>query len=199
VKLVVGLGNPGGRYAGTRHNLGFDVVDVLAARHRIDLATEKFHGWFGTGDIGNDRVVLLKPTTFMNRSGNAVLSAVQFYKLDPADLMVIADDLAMPPGRLRMRMKGSSGNHNGLQDIIDRLGTEEWSRLRIGIGPATGDPSAYVLARFDPPEEPVMRAARERAADAVECWIGEGVERAMNRFNVDAGKIAQGEDPARET
>ena len=191
VKLVVGLGNPGARYAGTRHNVGYDVVDRLAKRHRMDMVAEKFHAWFGSGEIDGERVVLMKPTTFMNRSGDAVLAAGRFYKLELGDLLVIADDLALPPGRLRIRPKGSAGGHNGLQDIIDRLGTEDWSRLRIGIGAALGDPAAFVLSRFDPEQESTMSAALERAADASECWMQDGVERAMNRFNVETGTAGE--------
>ncbi len=185
MKLIVGLGNPGGRYSGTRHNVGFEVVDRLAARHRIDMNAERFHAWFGMGDIGSERAVLMKPTTFMNRSGDAILSAVRFYKLEPGDLLVVADDLALPLGRLRVRARGSAGSHNGLQDVIDRLGSDEWCRLRIGIGSAVGDPAAYVLGRFAPEEMPVIKSALDWAADAVESWMGEGVERAMNRFNTE--------------
>jgi PTH1 family peptidyl-tRNA hydrolase len=185
VKLIVGLGNPGQVYAGTRHNVGFDVIDVLASRLGVSLAREKFHGWYDEGEIGGERVVLLKPTTYMNRSGRAVLAAGRFYKLQFDQLLVVSDDIALPVGRLRMRPGGSSGSHNGLQDIIDRLGTDAWCRLRIGIGEPLGDPSVYVLCRFDVQEEAVMRRARQRAADAVECWVTEGVDPAMTRFNGD--------------
>lgn len=183
MKLIVGLGNPGAKYAGTRHSVGFDVVDILASRWEIGLTVEKFHAWFGRSEFHGERVVLLKPTTFMNRSGQAVLAAGRFYKLELEDLLVVTDDLALPVGRLRMRAAGSSGGHNGLQSIVDRLGTDEWSRLRIGIGGAVGEPSRYVLSRFDNTEEEVMRRARARAADAVECWIEHGVDLTMTRFN----------------
>lgn len=183
--MIAGLGNPGAKYAGTRHNVGFDVVDVLASRFSISLGSEKFHAWFGKGEIRGRQVVLLKPTTFMNRSGRAIASAGRFYKLEFEDLLVVSDDIALPVGRLRMRPKGSAGNHKGLQDVIDRIGTDEWCRLRIGIGAPVGDPSIYVLSRFDEADEKVMHAARQRAADAVECWIEHGPDLTMTRFNGD--------------
>lgn len=185
MKLVVGLGNAGAKYAGTRHNVGFDVIDLLATRWSVDLSTEKFHGWFGDARIHGQRVALLKPTTLMNRSGRAVLAAGQFFKLEQADLLVVCDDLALPVGRLRLRAQGSSGGHKGLQDIIDRLGDDEWCRLRIGIGDAIGDPVVYVLQRFTEEDEAIMERSRPRAADAVECWIQNGPAQAMTRFNGD--------------
>ena len=185
MKLIVGLGNPGTKYTGTRHNVGFDVVDLLASRWGISLAVEKFHAWFGKGQIKDEPVVLLKPTTFMNRSGSAVLDAGRFYKLEMEDLLVVADDLALPTGRLRMRPWGSAGSHKGLQDIIDRVGTDRWCRLRLGIGAAVGDPSAYVLGRFDECEETLIKGALKGAADAVECWLEHGVDLTMTRFNGD--------------
>ena len=185
MKLVVGLGNPGARYAGTRHNVGFDVVDVLARRHSIGMAAEKFHGWFGQGDIRGERVALLKPTTFMNRSGQAVAAAVRFFRLEALDLLVISDDLALPLGRIRMRVGGSAGSHNGLQDILDRVGSDQWCRLRVGIGAAAFETSAYVLGRFAPEEETVIKRVCERSADAVESWLADGPELTMTRFNGD--------------
>jgi len=185
VKLIVGLGNAGPRYVGTRHNVGFAVVDVLAARWGIDLSKEKFHAWFGSGEMKAESVGLLKPTTLMNRSGQAVQAAGRFFKLETTDFVVVVDDLALPPGRIRMRVGGTAGSHNGLQDIIDRLGTDAWCRLRLGIGEAIGDPAQYVLGRFSPDEESVMKAVYQRAADAVECWVSDGPELAMTRFNGD--------------
>ncbi|MEK6799100.1 MAG: aminoacyl-tRNA hydrolase [Planctomycetota bacterium] len=185
MKLIVGLGNPGAAYAGTRHNVGFDVVDELAARWKIGLTVEKFHAWFGQGDLGGERVALLKPTTWMNRSGQAVSAAGRFYKLAYSDLLVIADDLALPTGRLRMRKAGSAGGHNGLQSVLDAVGGEDWCRLRIGIGDLVGDPTAYVLSRFSTEEKGIMVAACRRAADAVECWAASGADLTMTRFNGD--------------
>lgn len=183
MKLIVGLGNPGPQYAGTRHNVGFDVVDILARRWSTGMESEKFHGWFGQADVGGERAALMKPTTFMNRSGRAVLAAGQFYKLELPDLLVIADDLALPVGKIRIRAKGSAGSHNGLKSIIDTLGSDEWSRLRIGIGDRVGSGASFVLSRFDREEEEVMGIVRERAADAVEHWIRHGTDLTMTRFN----------------
>jgi len=185
VKLIVGLGNAGARYDGTRHNVGFDVVNALAKRHGIELGSEKFHAWFGQGQVGGERIVLLKPTTLMNRSGRAVTAAARFFKLEAKDLLVIVDDFALPLGRLRMRADGSAGGHNGLQNIIDESGSQEWSRLRIGIGEAAGDPADFVLDRFSKAERTLMERVVDRAADAADCWIKDGVELAMTRFNGD--------------
>ena len=181
--MIVGLGNPGTKYHQTRHNLGFAVADALGRRWAIDLAREKFHAFFGDGEIRGQRVVLLKPTTFMNCSGQAVLAAGRFYQTPSRDLLVISDDLALPLGRIRVRSGGSAGNHNGLQDVIDRLGYSDFARLRVGIDPAVGSPSAYVLSRFAPDEVPVVERAVETASDAAEWWIEHGVMEAMNRFN----------------
>jgi PTH1 family peptidyl-tRNA hydrolase len=185
VKLIVGLGNPGPQYEGTRHNVGFEVVDELAGRHGVRLASEKFHAWFAQALVAGEKVVLMKPTTFMNRSGRAVEAAIRFYRIAAEDLLVVTDDLALPVGRIRMRASGSAGGHNGLQDIIDRLGSDEWCRLRIGIGAAIGDPVVYVLGRFSPEERPVMSAVRRRAADAAGAWVTDGPVRTMSRFNGD--------------
>lgn len=185
MKLIVGLGNPGPEYVGTRHNIGYKVIDALASRWKIDLSGEKFHAWFGLGEFGGEKVALARPTTYMNRSGQAVLATGGFYKLELKDLLVICDDLALPVGRLRMRASGSSGSHNGLQDIIDRLGSEQWCRLRIGIGERVGSGAAYVLSRFAADEREIVERATARAAEAVECWMTEGPDLAMTRFNGD--------------
>ena len=185
MRLIVGLGNPGTRYAGTRHNVGFEVVDALARRCGIAMNVEKFHGWFGDGLIAGEKAALLKPTTFMNRSGQAVVAAGRFFKLEFADLLVISDDLALPVGRIRMRASGSSGSHKGLQDIINRIGTEDFCRLRIGIGEPIGIATDYVLSRYSQEEEEIMARAYAWAADAVESWIQNGVELTMSRFNGD--------------
>jgi PTH1 family peptidyl-tRNA hydrolase len=186
VKLIVGLGNPGKDYAGTRHNVGFRVVDLLGQRWNISLAGEKFHAWFGAGEIGGQRVALLKPTTFMNRSGRAVLAAGKFYQLELADLLVVSDDVALDPGRLRIRKQGSAGGHNGLADIIQRIGSDVFCRVRIGIGNAAGAVrSSHVLGRFESDEQALMDSSIARAADAVEAWVSSGPDAAMNRFNVE--------------
>ncbi len=185
VKLIVGLGNPGPKYERTRHNVGFHVIDELAGRWSIDVSGEKFHGRFGLGDIGGERTALLKPLTYMNLSGKSVLAAGQFYKLEASDLLVVSDDLALPPGRIRIRLSGSAGGHKGLQDIIERLGGDDWCRLRIGVGEAFGDAADYVLSRFDPDEEVLMKRVYGRAAQAVACWITDGADAAMTTFNGD--------------
>lgn len=185
MKLIVGLGNPGPKYAGTRHNAGFEVVDELAARWAIGMGAEKFHGWFGAGEFKGERVALLKPTTYMNRSGQAVLDAGQFYKLPLPDLLVIVDDHALPLGKIRIRKSGSSGGHNGLEDVIARVGSDDWCRLRIGIGEPVGDMKSYVTSGYAASDKPVIAAAYKRAADAVECWVAEGPDQAMNKFNVE--------------
>lgn len=183
MKLIVGLGNPGPKYAGTRHNIGFNVIDLLSSRWSIDVSGEKFHGWFGLGTIGPEKVGLLKPAMYMNRSGQSVQAAGRFYKLDVQDLLVVSDDFALPLGRIRMRASGSAGGHNGLQDIVDRLGGENWSRLRVGIDEPIGDSPGHVLGRFAPGEMILVERVCRRAADAVECWVLEGVDAAMTKFN----------------
>ncbi len=186
MKLIVGLGNPGKKYERTRHNVGFRVVDRLAQRWQIDMQAEKFHAWFGDGVIRGEKAVLLKPTTFMNRSGQAVLAAGRFYRLELSDLLVVYDDVALDLGRLRIRMKGSAGGHNGLQDVITRVGDNAVTRLRLGIGKPLGGQTSYVLSRFAEEEEPEVTAMVERASDAVETWLSDGPEKAMNVFNLPA-------------
>ncbi|MFQ5461569.1 MAG: aminoacyl-tRNA hydrolase [Phycisphaerae bacterium] len=194
MKLIVGLGNPGPKYTGTRHNIGFAVIDALAAAYSVALTTEKFHAWFGKATIADEPVVLLKPTTYMNRSGQAVAEAGRFYKLELSDLLVISDDLALPVARLRMRASGSAGGHNGLQNICDRIGSDQWCRLRIGIGQPLGDPAAYVLGRFYDSEMPLIGTATSRAVGAVESWIRRGVEATMNEFNGDPPDVERTTD-----
>ena len=183
MKLIVGLGNPGTKYAATRHNVGFRVVDLLAARCGVVLAGEKFHGWFARATVAEQDAVLLKPTTFMNRSGEAVLAAGRFYRLGLEDLLVISDDTALPLGKLRLRRSGGAGGHNGLQDVIDRLGSDDFARLRLGIDMPIGDQVRHVLSRFGGDQEQRMIEVCDRAADAVECWVAHGVDFAMNRYN----------------
>ena len=185
MKLIVGLGNPGSRYAKTRHNLGYMVVDELARRHEIDTTREKFSAWIGQGTISAERVLLAKPTTFMNRSGQAVQAIGRFYKLELSDLLVVTDDLALPLGKLRLRALGSAGGHNGLTDIIQRLGNDDFSRLRIGIDSPQWNATDHVLGEFDAEEMSVVTPAVTRSADAVECWIRNGVSSAMNEYNRD--------------
>jgi PTH1 family peptidyl-tRNA hydrolase len=186
-KMVVGLGNPGKEYADTRHNTGFRVIDALAEALEIKVKKRKFGARFGTGEFSSEKLILLKPWTFMNRSGQAVATAIGFYKLALSDLLVVTDDLALEPGRIRLRPKGSAGGHNGLADIIEKLATNEFARCRIGIG--SGGEAAwqsqvdYVLSRPSEKQKPLLDEAIVKAKDAVLCWVEYDIETAMNRFN----------------
>ncbi len=186
MKLIAGLGNPGPRYAGSRHNVGFDVVDEIARRANTEITRfdRHYEALFGEAQLAGQRVLLLKPQTFMNLSGRSVAAVLRFYKLDPVDLLVIYDDLDLPVGRVRLRAVGSAGGHKGMLDVLRHTSTDEIARIRIGIGKV--HPSAtteYVLSRFDPDERPVISAAISTAADAATCWARHGIETAMNRFN----------------
>ncbi len=187
MKLIVGLGNPGRKYEATRHNIGFVVAQRLAARWNQPRGRARFHGETVETRVGEHQVMLLCPHTWMNRSGLSVLEARVFFKLDLADLLVICDDFNLPLAKLRCRPKGSSGGQKGLQDILNRLGTDEVPRLRVGIGapPDGWDVAAYVLSRFHPEEVDVIQSAAERAADAALDWVREGIEFCMNRYNAD--------------
>ena len=184
MRLVVGLGNPQPQYAQTRHNVGFMVIDQLIHRWPQQKTQEKFAGAFIRLIIEGQAVGLLKPTTFMNLSGISVAQAMRFYNLVPQALLVIADDMALPPGRLRLRRGGSSGGHKGLASVTEHLATEDFARLRIGIGPSDlPDPADYVLSKFSQRDWPDISKAIDRAVEAVSCWIVEGIDVAMNRFN----------------
>jgi len=191
VKLIVGLGNPGRRYAGTRHNIGFDVLDLLAGRHRIEweAAPRGIEALAGRGDVGvsgvSQKVLFAKPLTFMNLSGHAVLGLLQFFKIEPVDLLVVVDEVNLELGRLRARSSGSAGGHNGLKSIIEAFGSEEFSRLRIGVGrgDARRDLADHVTAKFDPEERTKVAEAVGRAADAADLFVTEGIVAVMNRFN----------------
>jgi PTH1 family peptidyl-tRNA hydrolase len=187
VKLVVGLGNPGPRYRHTRHNAGFRVLDVVAARAAAGSPESRFAGRYVEVAVAGQRVGLLAPETFMNRSGEALALALAALPIaDPAlDLLVVFDDADLPLGRLRLRARGSSGGHNGLADVLERLATAAVPRLRFGIG-RPGAPQGtvdYVLEPFAPAEETLLAEALPRAADAVTCFVAEGIAAAMNRFN----------------
>jgi PTH1 family peptidyl-tRNA hydrolase len=185
MKLIVGLGNPGKKYEGTRHNVGFAIVDRLAARFGDGVTKEKFAGRLMEATIAVERVLLLWPETFMNLSGTSVRPALEFYKMEVADLLVVCDDFNLPLGKLRFRGEGSAGGQKGLADIAQRLGTEDFSRLRLGIGPVPEwwDGADFVLGRFEAAERDAMEAAIERAADGVECWAAKGLAASMNEFN----------------
>ncbi len=184
MKLIVGLGNPGRSYADTRHNVGFRVVDELARRWGLSLTQRKFNGVTADGRRGEQRVLLLKPTTYMNLSGRSIGEAVTFYKVALHDLLLVTDDLALPLGRLRLRARGSAGGHKGLVSTIRALGSEDFARLRVGIGSAEREDAVnYVLGPFTPAEEEIIGPSISRAADAVEYWLENGVDSAMNKFN----------------
>jgi PTH1 family peptidyl-tRNA hydrolase len=185
MKLIVGLGNPGRRYEKTRHNVGFETLNLVAQRCADATAKDKFDGRVAEVSIAKERTLLLWPHTLMNRSGQSVLGAVDFYQLPLSDLLVVCDDFNLTLGTLRFRSQGSAGGQRGLEDIIRRLGTQEFSRLRIGIGPVPNnwDAADYVLSRFASGERPEIDEAIERAADGVECWVAEGIAASMNKFN----------------
>lgn len=185
MKLVVGLGNPGDDYVKTRHNIGFMVVDSISKANGITLNQTKFKGIIGRGTIVGEDVIIAKPQTYMNRSGESVSSLLFFYKLEPSDCIVICDDLELPSGKIRVRGKGGHGGHNGLRSIIEQTGSQEFVRVRVGIGRPTDASlvSNYVLNPFSKDEKPLVEDAIERASRAVETIIKEGVEAAMNRFN----------------
>jgi len=183
-KMVVGLGNPGNKYADTRHNVGFHVIDLLAETLNIKISKRKFGGRLGIGEFANTNLILLKPWRFMNCGGQVVATAVGFYKLNTDDLLLIADDMALEPGRIRIRAKGSSGGHKGLADITEKLGTEKIGRLRIGIGQSNKDwAEDYVLDKPTEAERPLLKEGIERAREAVVCWIEYGIQTTMNTFN----------------
>ncbi len=187
MRLIVGLGNPGREYEKTRHNAGFMVVDRLAVRHGLSGAKMKFHSGLLTGLIGEHKVALIQPMTFMNRCGIAVREAMDFYKVQPAEVMVVVDDVALPLAKLRVRGGGGAGGHNGLADIEKHLGTTKYPRLRVGIDPPPPRvaQSDWVLGRFTPEQLEAIEPAVERACDCVEMWLGEPMEAVMNRFNAE--------------
>ena len=191
MKAIVGLGNPGTEYSGTRHNVGFDVVDELARRWGVKLKK-----WKTTADLAvvpDREVLLVEPKTFMNESGLAVSAVMAFYKIQPADVLVVVDEIQLPLGKLRLRWSGSAGGHNGLKSVIAHVG-QDFPRLRIGVD--RGHPESmlrsHVLSKFPPGEREVVERAVSRAADAVETFVSDGLQVAMNRFN------AAGDDPQSE-
>src|SRR5262245_39619408 len=192
MKLVVGLGNPGSKYDGTRHNAGFAALDLAAARHGVQWESaprgiEALVGRWRARDV-----VLAKPLTFMNLSGAAIVPILHFYKIDVPDLLVVVDDVNLEAGRLRIRSGGSAGGHNGLKSIIASLGTDQFSRLRIGVGGGSGrDLSPHVLGKFGAEEEAVVEAAIERAVEASEVFVADGVVAAMNQYNRKDDKTAE--------
>ena len=189
LKMIVGLGNPGPEYARSRHNVGFQVVDLFAARHRLNFDKAQKRARVTQGPVTlagwSGRVLLAKPITYMNASGEAVGPLAKFYKVPPVDILVVFDDLDLPVGRLRLRPDGGSSGQKGVKSIIQALGTEAFSRLRVGIGrpPGQMDPADYVLQPFSATQEEEMVFVRMKAADAIEAWLAQGIDAAMNQFN----------------
>ena len=185
MKLIVGLGNPGKEYTGTRHNVGFATLAKLIKTRTNSPGKNKFQGELYEANIASQRVLLLMPLTYMNGSGASVLAARDFYKIEHPDILIVCDDFALPLGKLRFRSKGSSGGQKGLDDVIRRLGTEEIPRLRIGIGapPAGRDVPGYVLSRFPPDEQKTAEESIARAAESAEAWVEKGLSHCMNHYN----------------
>jgi len=184
IRMVVGLGNPGDEYVDTRHNAGFRVIDSLTEALKIDVRKRKFGARFGEGEFADKKLILLKPMRFMNCSGQVVATAASFYKIELSELLVVTDDMALEPGRIRLRVKGSAGGHKGLEDVIEKIGSEEVNRLRIGIGQCGNeDAEDYVLDKPNDDEKILLDDATVKAREAVMCWVEYGIEAAMNEFN----------------
>ena len=191
--LIVGLGNPEKKYAANRHNVGFHVLDRIAAKTGVSITDRRFQGWFGKAAVGQHAMLLLKPTTFMNASGGAVAQAARFYKIAPEQIAVAYDDIDLEFARLRLRAGGSHGGHRGVESVIDTLGTRAFPRLRIGVGrPPTGvDPIDYVLSDFSPDEQPEIEKTIEQTVEAALSLVSEGLAKTMTRFNSRAKAAAE--------
>lgn len=184
--LIAGLGNPGRQYEATRHNMGFDVLDCLIEKHHIAQSGVKFNAMFGKGIIGGEKVILMKPLSFMNLSGGPIQEMTNYFKIDPeTELIVIYDDIDLEPGQLRIRKQGSAGGHNGMKDIIRKLGTDKFLRIKVGVGakPKGWDLADHVLSRFTDGDRKLVDESIEKAADAVEIMISRGADAAMNLYN----------------
>ena len=184
--LIVGLGNPGRQYEATRHNMGFDVIDKLVEEYQVPQAGVKFNAMYGKGRIGGQPVILMKPLSYMNLSGGPIREMANYFKIDPeTELIVIYDDIDLEPGQLRIRKKGSAGGHNGIKDIIRRLGTEKFIRIRVGVGakPKEWDLADFVLGHFSDSDRKLVDEGINDAAEAVEMILSEGVDAAMNKYN----------------
>jgi len=196
MKLVVGLGNPGSKYDGTRHNVGFAVADYLARGAGVGGFRSRFQGQLAEWRTDGDVVLLAKPETYMNLSGVCVRQVTDFYKIALNEVLVVCDDIALPLGKLRARAKGSDGGQKGLRNIADQLGTPEFARLRMGVGDPGGiDAAAFVLSRFKPGELPVIETAVQDAGAAVSLWLAQGIEACMNRVNGGPEKPKKKSDP----
>ena len=184
--LLVGLGNPGSKYESTRHNMGFLAVDGLARRKGFRFNKLRFRAWTAEWMVNGEKVLVMKPQTYMNLSGESVGEAARFYKIPADHVVVISDDISLPVGKLRIRTGGSAGGHNGLKNIIQHLGTDQFPRVRVGVGEKPHpdyDMADWVLGKFQGEDKKAIDGAVKRAADAVECFLKEGPDRAMNRFN----------------
>ncbi len=184
IKFIVGLGNPGARYANSRHNIGFLIADRFARAHGLDFSRKRFNAQVAEGNVDEQRILLVKPQTYMNTSGESVGKWFAFYKVASHDLLVIYDDLDLPLGKMRLRSRGSSGGHHGMESIISRIGTSDFPRLRVGIGRPNPDADIdHVLGNFDADERAVMDDTFTRAVDAIDVWLANGITAAMNKFN----------------
>ena len=190
MKIIVGLGNPGKEYENTKHNVGFLTIDILAEKYDIKVNKIKFKGLIGEGMIGTEKVILVKPQTYMNLSGQCIREIVAFYKLDMEDLVVIYDDIDLPMGNLRIRKKGSAGTHNGMRSIIYDLQDDGFPRVRVGIGgERKGDLANYVISGFSGDDRKLIEEAIVKAADAVTCLVEDGIDRAMVDYNTKKPKV----------
>lgn len=181
---IIGLGNPEKKYDKTRHNIGFDVIDELASQMGVQVNTKRHKALCGVGQIGSEKVILVKPQTYMNLSGESVRAVMDFYKLDPTkDIIVIADDISLPTGKIRIRAKGSAGGHNGLKSIIAHAGTDQFTRIKVGVGANQGDLVKHVLGKFSKDERKIVDDAVRNAASASEVIVMYDVQTAMNKFN----------------
>jgi peptidyl-tRNA hydrolase, PTH1 family len=188
LKLIAGLGNPGKEYENTRHNVGFEVVDILAADYGEKIKTKKFNSLITAFDLQETKILLAKPQIFMNRSGEAVSLICGFYKMELNDILIVTDDMALEPGVIRLRGKGSAGGHNGIKDIINKLGSQEFARLRVGIGKSPyPDSRNYVLGRFAGDERLVVEQSLVQAVACIKKWLTEGIDKAMTEFNIQNG------------
>ncbi|MDR5659188.1 aminoacyl-tRNA hydrolase [Serpentinicella sp. ANB-PHB4] len=182
--VLVGLGNPGNKYDGTRHNIGFDTIDIFAANHNIAITKLKHKALIGEGRIFGEKVLLVKPQTYMNLSGESVQDIMNYYKVEPEKLMVIYDDIDLNVGAVRIRQKGSAGTHNGMKSILYNIQTDRFPRIRIGVGrPPHGDLVNFVLGKFTKEEVPLMEEAVKKSSDALTSFIKDGIEIAMNKYN----------------
>jgi peptidyl-tRNA hydrolase, PTH1 family len=182
--IIAGLGNPGGKYDATRHNIGFHVVDALAAANGTSISQKKFKSLYAETRIGSEKILLVKPQTYMNLSGESIGHWMRYYQLAPENLLVVYDDMAFEPGEIRLRKNGSAGSHNGMKSIIQHLGTQDFPRLRVGIGKSPWqDAASYVLSRLTPEEIPLMREAVAKAAGAAADFVTLGIDKAMNSHN----------------